>query len=307
MTVPQFSRPGAIDLSGLRQQAPPGGSAPAGGPPGSYAFDVVGEESLRTDVIDRSMSVLVLASFWSDQVAASVEINTTLTKLSDEFGGRFLFARINVDTQPELAEALRIPQLPLVVAALRGQLAPLVQDAVPEAEMRTILEQVIQAAVANGVAGVSPPVSQPQDSDDEPAEAPAKYPEAEAALMAGDVDTAIAEYEKVLNVAPGDAEAALGLAQAQLLKRTSNVDPAEARAAAAEHPDDVAVQSLVADIDLLGGHVDDAFARLIDVVRRTRDDDRDAARKHLIELFSVVGDADPRVGKARSMLASALF
>jgi putative thioredoxin len=308
MTAPQFSRPGAIDLSGLRKPASPsGGPAPAGGPPGNFAFDVVGEESLRTDVIDRSMSVLVLANFWSEQVPASVEINATLTKLSTEFGGRFLFARINVDAQPELAEALRIPQLPLVVAALRGQLAPLVQDSVPEAEMRTILEQVIQAAVANGVAGVSPPLSQAEDSDDDAAEPPSKYPEAEAALMSGDLDTAIAEYQKALNSAPADAEASLGLAQARLLKRTTDVDPVGARAAAAASPDDLDAQILVADIDLLGGHVDDAFARLIDLVRRTRDDNRDAARKHLIELFNVVGDADPRVGKARSMLASALF
>jgi putative thioredoxin len=307
MTVPQFSRPGAIDLSGLRQQTPPAGTAAQGGAPGSYVFDVVGEESLRTDVLERSMSVLVLVNFWSEQVPASVELNTTLTSLSDEFAGRFVLARVDVDAHPELAEALRIPQLPLVVAALRGQLAPLLQDAVPEVEMRPVLEQVIQAAVANGVAGVSPPVSRPADDGDEAAEPVSKHPEAEAALMSGDLDTAVAEYQKALNAAPADAEAALGLAQAQLLKRTSTVDPAAARAAAAESPDDIAAQTLVADIDLLGGHVDDAFARLIDVVRRTRDDDRDAARKHLIELFNVVGDADPRVGKARSMLASALF
>jgi putative thioredoxin len=253
------------------------------------------------------MSVLVLANFWSEKVPASVELNATLTKLSDEFGGRFLFARINVDDQPELAEALRIPQLPLVVAALRGQLAPLMQDAVPEAEMRPILDQVIQAAVANGVAGVSPPVSQPQEPAEDDAEPPSRYPEAEAALMSGDFETAIAEYQKALNTAPADSEASLGLAQAQLLKRTADVDTVAARAAAADHPDDLEAQILVADLDLLGGHVDDAFGRLIDVVRRTRDDDRDAARKHLIELFNVVGDADPRVGKARSMLASALF
>jgi putative thioredoxin len=307
MTVPQFSRPGAIDLSGLRASAPPAGTPPAAGS-ASFAFDVLGEQALRTDVIERSLSVLVLASFWSESVPASVEINATLTKLANEFGGRFLFARINVDTQPELAEALRIPQLPLVVAALRGQLAPLIQDPLPEAEMRTVLEQVIQAAVANGVAGVSPPVGSPAEpSDEDAAEPPSMHPEAEAALMSGDLDTAIAQYENALSAAPADQEASLGLAQAHLLKRTQGVDPVAARAAAADQPDDVAAQALVADLDLVGGHVDDAFARLIDVVRRTSGDDRDAARKHLIELFNVVGDADPRVGKARSMLASALF
>ena len=105
------------------------------------------------------MQVVVLVSFWSDEAPASVEINATLTKLADEYAGRFVFARVDVGAQPELAEALGIPQVPLVVAALRGQLAPLVQDPLPEAEMRSVIDQVLQAAAANGVAGVSAPVA----------------------------------------------------------------------------------------------------------------------------------------------------
>jgi len=85
------------------------------------------------------------------------------------------------------------------------------------------------------------------------------------------------------------------------------VDLSAARAAAADKPDDVAAQTLVADLDLMGGHVEDAFNRLVDLVRRTREADREAARIHLVEMFAVVGDDDPRVAKARQMLASALF
>lgn len=307
MTVPQFSRPGAIDLSGLRtpQNPAPGGAQAAAG---SFSFDVVGEQSLRTDVVERSMSVVVLVSFWSDQAPASVQINDTLTRLADDFGGRFVLARVDVGSQPELAEVLRIPQVPLVVAALRGQLAPLFQDPIPAAEMRAVIDQVLQAAAANGVTGVAAPIAQPGAvADDEPAEAEPAHPAAEAALLSGDLDTAIAEYEKALAAAPADPEAILGLAQASLLKRTAGIDPAAARAAADAAPDDVAAQSLAADLDLLDGDVDNAFARMIDVVRRTADDARDAARKHLIELFGLVGEQDPRVGRARSALASALF
>nr|MBA2560417.1 co-chaperone YbbN [Propionibacteriales bacterium] len=160
MTVPQFSRPGAIDLSALRKPAGPSGQSQGrtGATSGSYDFDVVGEQSLRTDVVERSMTVVVLVSFWSAGAPASVQINTTLGRLADDFGGRFLLARVDVGSQPELAEALGIPQVPLVVAALRGQLAPLIQDPLPEAEMRAVLEQVLQAASANGVAGVADPV-----------------------------------------------------------------------------------------------------------------------------------------------------
>jgi putative thioredoxin len=121
------------------------------------------------------------------------------------------------------------------------------------------------------------------------------------------VDGAIAAYRAGLAAAPADAEATAGLARAELLKRTSGVDPAAARAAADASPSDIAAQTLAADLDLLADRVDDAFGRLIELVRRTSDADREAARKHVIELFAVVGDADPRVLKARQNLASALF
>jgi putative thioredoxin len=321
MTVPQFSRPGAIDLSALKRptsQQPPGPADPdasgAVGGSGRFAVDIVDEQGLRQDVLERSLSFLVLASFWSPEVPESAQINDTLSRLADEFGGRFVLARIDVSAHPELAQAFGVREFPLVVAIVRGQLAPIVQDPLPDAEMRALLQQLVQAAAANGVAGVSPPLS--AGSDAEPAQDVAgavdaepepAHPAAEQALLAGDVDKAIEEYEAALRAAPADREAELGLARATLLKRTQGVDLAAARKAAAESPDDTDAQLLVADVDLLGGHVDDAFARLIDLVRQTSGDDRDRVRTHLIELFGVVGDDDPRVPKARSMLASALF
>ncbi len=281
---------------------------------GSFAIEVSDEQGLRSDVVERSMSVVVLVSFWSQEAPASLEINATLSRLADEFAGRFVLATVDVGAHPELGDALGIPQVPLVVAALRGQLAPLVQEALPDDEMRALITQVLQAAVANGVTGRSdaiapgaPDASGAGDPDQAPEELPSRFPEAEEALMAGDLDTAIAAFEEALRGTPGDPEAMLGLGQAKLLKRTQGVDMSAAREAAAQKPDDVAAQALAADLELLGGHVEDAFGRLVDVVRRTSGDDRDAARLHLVELFGVVGDADPRVGKARQQLASALF
>ncbi len=315
MTVPQFSRPGAIDLSALRKPAGPptaaGQPRSAGaGQGGSYTLAVTSEQSLHTDVVERSVSAVVLVSFWSPEVPASIEINAALSAIADEYAGRFLFATVDVAAQPDLAQALGIPQVPLVVAALRGQLAPLpIQAALPDAEMRGIVDQILQAAAANGVTGTVQPVGAPAApaTEEPPPEPVAAHPEADAALMSGDLDGAIALYEDALKNAPGDVDATLGLSQAQLLKRTQGVSPAAAREAAASRPDDVAAQTLAADLDLIGGNVDDAFTRLIDLVRRTAGDDRDAARQHLIEMFAVVGDADPRVAKARQQLASALF
>jgi putative thioredoxin len=126
-------------------------------------------------------------------------------------------------------------------------------------------------------------------------------------MAAGDIDAAVAEYQKLVDANPADAEAAGGLAMARLIQRTQGVDLSASRAAAADSPDDLDAQTLAADLDLLGGHVDDAFGRLIDLVRRTSGDERDAARTHLIGLFAAVGNEDPRVLKARRDLASALF
>jgi len=134
-----------------------------------------------------------------------------------------------------------------------------------------------------------------------------RYAAAEDALARNDIDGAVAEYQKLVTANPADAEAAAGLAMVSVLQRTQGLDPGAAREAAAERPDDVDAQTLVADLDLADGQVDDAFARLVDLVRRTDGKDRDRAREHLIGLFAAVGNDDPRVLKGRQALASALF
>ena len=134
-----------------------------------------------------------------------------------------------------------------------------------------------------------------------------RYAAAQQALADDDVDGAVAEYQRLVDANPADVEAAAGLAMAKVLQRTQGVDLDAARAAAAAAPDDVDAQTLVADLDLVGGQVDDAFTRLVDLVRRTSGDERNRAREHLIGLFAAVGNDDPRVLRGRQDLASALF
>lgn len=303
MTQPQFSRPGAVDLSALKNRSSAGASGE-----GSYVLEITSEEQLRTEVVQRSMSAVVIMLFWRPDEPASVQLKDSLTNIANSSGGQFLFATLDLAAHADLGQTLGIPQVPLVVAGLRGQLAPLIQENVPEDQLRQVIDQVLQTATANGISGtvepVGPPVEEEGEADTEPQ---SKYPEAEAALTSGDVNAAIAAYQQAVDDAPDDQEAQLGLARAQLLERTQGVDLQAARSSAAEKPDDVDAQTLVADLDLVGGHVEDAFQRLIDVVRRSSGEARDAARKHLVELFAVVGDDDPRVAKARQMLASALF
>ncbi|MFT3872430.1 MAG: tetratricopeptide repeat protein [Nocardioides sp.] len=303
MSEQPFSRPGAIDLSGL-QQTP---SAGAGGAPAGSAYAVQLTEENFQSVLESSMTAPVVLVFYSrSRAPQSGQLADDAATLSGEFEGRFLAGLVDVDQSPAIAQAMQIPSVPLVVVVLEGRPMPLLQDAIPIDQLRTALTQVLQSLTAQGVTGRHQPRTVAAAEGEEPVADP-RYAAAEDALAANDIDGAVAEYQKLVDANPADTEAAAGLAMATLLKRTLDVDATAARAAAADRPDDVAAQMLVADLDLVGGHVEDAFARLVDVVRRTVGDDRDTARQHLLELFAAVGNDDPRVLKGRQNLASALF
>jgi putative thioredoxin len=212
---------------------------------------------------------------------------------------------------PAIAQAMQIPSIPLVVVILDGRPMPLLQDVVSKEELRAALTQVLQQLTTQGITGRHQPRSGGADAadggDGEQGGVDPRYAPAQDALGEGDIDRAVEEYMKLVLANPADTEAAAGLAMAQVLQRTQGVDLPAAREAAAANPDDVEAQTLVADLDMLGGHVEDAFNRLIDLVRRTSGGERNKAREHLIGLFGAVGNDDERVLKARRNLASALF
>lgn len=308
MSQQPFSRPGAVDLSGL--QAPRGGARPgdAAGTGSPYAVQI--DEQSFQEVLEASRSAPVLLAFESPtRSPESVQLADDLETLSSELEGRFLLGRVDIDAVPQIAQAMQIPSVPLVVLVAQGRPMPLLQEAAPIGELREAISQVLQQLTAGGFTGRHQPRTGAAAADDvnEEEQLDPRYAPAQDALARGDVDAAVAEYQRLVDANPADSEAAAGLAMAKVLQRTQDVDLQEARAAAAERPDDVAAQTLVADLDLLGGHVEDAFNRLIDLVRRTTDADRDAARTHLIGLFGAVGNDDPRVQQARRNLASALF
>jgi putative thioredoxin len=310
MTQQPFSRPGAIDLSGISGRGAPAG-APAGsngaaGISGAYTVDI--DQSNFQTVLESSMSAAVLLAFYSStRSPASVQLADDLQLLSNEFEGRFLLGRVDIETSPEIAQAMQIASVPLVVLVAQGRPMPLLDAAAPVEDLRSALTQVLQQLTASGFAGRHQPRSGEIDAETGEEVLDPRYLPAQDALERGDVAAAVAEYQKLVDANPSDTEAAAGLAMARLLERTDGVDLTEARAAAAQAPDDVAAQTMVADLDLLGGHVEDAFVRLINLVARTSDAERDQARTHLIGLFAAVGNEDPRVQKARRDLASALF
>lgn len=318
MTQQPPLRGGAIDLSALKRPAQPTRptSAPAGGGPApagaasAYAVEVT-EQNFQT-VLETSMTAPVVLVFHSpSQSPESSQMAADVATVAGEYDGRFLAASVDVDAVPQIAQAMQIPQVPLMLVILDGRPATQpIPGAAPIDDIRAMFNQLAQQLTAQGITGRHQPqggAPAPEEGADAEPETDPRFAPAEDALMAGDYDGAVSEYQKLVDANPADAEASARLAMAKVLQRTQGVDLNAARAAAAAAPDDVDAQTLVADLDMLGGHVDDAFARLVDLVRRTSGKDRDRAREHLIGLFGAVGNDDPRVLRGRQALASALF
>lgn len=311
MSSQSFSRPGAIDLSALNGGGQPQAAPGAAG--GGFVIDV-SEATFQSEVLTRSMSVPVVIDFWATWCEPCKTLSPILERMATQYDGRFVLAKIDVDANQAIAQAAQVQSIPTVVAVLRGQLVPMFQGAIPEAQVKQVLDQLLEMAVANGVAGRSDPIpgatQQAEGAPEAEVEEEPIDPRFEAAydaINAGDFDKAAAAYQQVLAEAPADAEAKAGLAQVELLRRTSGSDPGAAVAAADADPSDVDAQLLAADIEVVSGRVDQAFNRLIGTVRRVFGDDRERVRARVVELFDIVGGADPRVVKARSALASALF
>ncbi|MEU4063645.1 tetratricopeptide repeat protein [Streptomyces wedmorensis] len=316
-----MSMSGVVDLAAVKaageakakaeqvraEAARQGGSAAV--PPSALVIDV-DEAGFERDVLQRSAEVPVVLDFWAEWCEPCKQLGPLLERLAVEYNGRFLLAKIDVDANQMLMQQFGIQGIPAVFAVVAGQALPLFQGAVPEGQIRETLDQLIQIGEERfGLTGIavdadadgSAPAPRPAGPYDALLEA------AMSALDAGDLAGAVQAYRNVLADDPAHPEAKLGLAQAELLQRVQDLDPGVVRKNAADNPSDVAAQIAAADLDLVGGHVQDAFGRLVETVRRTAGEDRDAARLRLLELFEVIGADDPRVTAGRQALARVLF
>jgi thioredoxin len=322
MQQPQgFSIQGAVDL-GARQAAAQRRQRAAQAPPAdgaaSAAVIEVTDETFNAEVVTRSQTVPVIMDLWAEWCGPCKQLGPILEKLAAEADGAWILAKVDVDANPQLSQALQVQSIPMVVAVVGGQVAHGFLGAIPEPQVREWLAQVMDIAQQMGLAPAAgggddgaqagpeelgaPGAGIPGDPMSDPA-----FAEAQDAMERGDLSAASAAFEKVLAADPGNPMATMGLAQVGLLSRVSSYDQASARQEADDNPDDVDAQARAADIDLALGRIDTSFGRMLDTVRKTSGEDRDKARRHLLGLFEIFPPGDSRVTKARGTLSSLLF
>lgn len=297
-SIPGPGLAGAVDLSGLVNQSRAKSDPPAN------AGELVREVDDRSvvDLLELSKTVPVILEFYGG------EIEPVLAPVIGSFEGRLVLGTVQNDSAPELIQALKIDVIPSVVALIGGQPLPLLKGMPSVGEVREILNQVLIFAKENGVTGAISPTDslESETSSTEPV-LPRPHPEALAALENNDLSLAASLYAKAIKESPADNDAKIGLLQVEFLQRVQNLSPDAVRKEAATQPSSIKAALDVADLDLAGGHIEDAFARLLKIFSSSNEDEREVIRERLINFFMIVGQAAPEVKKARSHLASLMF
>ncbi|AOW94819.1 co-chaperone YbbN [Rhodococcus sp. WMMA185] len=302
---------GAVDLSALKERAaaPPPSTPPTGDGGAPAAANGTGlqpvvdvtEATFEAEVLVRSQQVPVIVDLWATWCEPCKQLSPLLEKLALEAGGTWVLAKVDVDANPRIAQAFGVQSVPTVVAIAAGQPLADFQGVQPEPQLRQWL-----AAIAQAVAGkLSGPPAGAGETDEPEPEDP-RFVAAEAALDGGDLAAAEAEFQKILDEEPANAQALGAIRQVRFLARVQSVDP-DAVSAADAAPDDLEAQLRAADVEVYSQAPDAAFARLIAFVARSAGDDKTRARTHLLELFELFDPAEPVVMTARRKLAAALY
>ena len=252
-------------------------------------------ENLNSNILPLSLVRPVIVLMWSPRSVESQEMITTLGKLETDYQAKWSLARVNIDTHPEIAQAFQTKKVPYAVAIIAEQMVPLFEQAYPEAQVRLVIDKVLTLSAEQGVGEA--PVEQIEPEEEE----------AMLALESGNYAGAEVAYKKWLSRKPNESLAKLGLAQTQLLMRTEGLDLHKIVEESKNSPQDIDIQLKAADIEIVNGGVEAAFSRLLTLIKNSTGDDRNKAKTHLLNLFALVDQADPRLISARKELASSIF
>ncbi|MFT8359039.1 tetratricopeptide repeat protein [Bifidobacterium aquikefiri] len=313
---PGVSLAGAVDLEALSHQvkAQPGeqGGAPSAG---GYVIDVT--TSSFQAVMQTSGTFPILLLLWVPTDDRLFPLVKTLSDAVNAQQGKVQLARVDIDTETQIAQAFRVQSAPALYALVGGRPMPILQGMPSDEELTQVTDelipQVIQLAQKSGITGTAPyqgddtadadGAAENADSKDQ---VPPEHQQAYALAQQGDYSGAAEEYKKVLQADPSDKIAQRERSKALLLARSGNADVNEVRKAAADSPDDVTAQLAVADIDMIGGQIQDAFERLLDFLQAHRADSQ-AVRERLLEFFAIPEPTDPRLAHARRRLATLIY
>ncbi|EPH14610.1 hypothetical protein HMPREF3157_09180 [Dermabacter sp. HMSC06F07] len=285
---------GVMDFNTLKKENQTGGTSDP--LEGEVAVNEANLESLIKDS-DQHLTILFVTSA---RVNGGAAFTDDLRSVLAKHAGTIRLAILDADQQPRVAAALRIQSLPTAVLLMKGQVQPLFEGVVTKEQLAPVMEELAGLAAKEGMHTEAPRETTEQ------AALPEALEKAYTAMESGDMDGAETAFTAYLDEHPGDSEAKKGLAVIALMRRTQSVDLQAGREAAASNPKDIDAQLLAADLDLLGGHVDDAFARLLTSFRDAPSE-RDRIRERLLELFDVVGVEDERVLQARKKLSRLMF
>jgi putative thioredoxin len=306
---------GAVDLSAVKARADAATRQAAAGEAGADATGAsnqlvveVTEATFQTEVIDRSMSVLVVVDLWATWCGPCKQLSPVLERLVEADAGAWVLATVDVDANPRIAQLFGVQSIPTVVAIAGGQPVDAFAGAQPEPQVRQWIDSLLNALRDQlpGIAGAERGEAPAEEGEEAEEPDDPRFTAAEDALERGDYAEAEAAYQRILDNEPANEQAKTAIAQVRFMARVDGADP-ESVARADAAPDDVAAQLAAADAELAEQRVEDAFRRLIGTVRSSSGDDRDNVRKHVLELFDLFPQDDPRVLKARRDLANALF
>jgi putative thioredoxin len=261
------------------------------------------------ELVDLSAQVPVVIALWANYSPGSAQLVDVLEQIVESYEGRLVLGAADIEAFPQLAQAFQVQAVPTAVAVVKGQPVPLFQGGAEEQQVRSLFDELLKVAGANGVTGRIG-AGGPGAAEPEAPPLPPLHQKAFDAIEAGDYAGAAAAYRQALTEMPADAEAKAGLAQVELMGRLQALSAAETdalRGRAAQEPDSLEAQLAVADLDIAGGHVEDGLGRIVTFIGRNFGPERETARVRLLELFDVVGTSDDRVAKARQNLARVLF
>ena len=257
----------------------------------------VTQENLVSDFVSKSKEQVVVLLCWSPRSAQSKEILDILGKLESADKGAWLLGTVDVDSQPQVAQALQVKAVPIAIAIVAEQLLPLFESVPQIDQVRLVINKLLELASQKGVGQAPEALAEIPLEPEEQA--------AYAALEKSDFKAAKIAYESWLKRKPNEPAAVIGLAQVDLMLRVDGLDPELTLKSAKS--DDLTSQLMCADIEIATGNNEAAFTRLLNVIRSFSGDEKEKAKLHLIQLFNLVNPSDPSLLKARNELASLLF